>query len=65
MLEPDSKPTVKLPEFTTIEARVALDPDMVKLIPATLMTTSVVRVTSSDAAKTKTGASRKDNEINK
>ena len=62
ILDPNSNPMSKLSELTTIEAMVAaLDPDIVRLIPATLMTTSVVSVTSSDAAKLRDGTASSAN----
>ena len=44
--------------FTVIDSTTALDPDTLKLIPFTLMTVSVVRVTSLYAALRPIGATR-------
>jgi len=61
ILEPDSKATSKVLGFTTSEANVALDPDMVKSIPATAMIASVVSVTSSEAAELTAGTTSSAN----
>ncbi|MEK7081425.1 MAG: hypothetical protein AAB888_00500, partial [Patescibacteria group bacterium] len=51
ILEPDCRTTSKLLAPTTIDSTVALDPDIFRLVDATLITVSVVSVTSLNAAK--------------
>jgi len=55
-VDPDWSVTLKSVSFTVIESMMALVPDTFSVMPFTLRTVSVVRVTSSNAASARVGA---------
>ena len=54
--EPDERVTLKSDAFTVTDSTVALEPDTLSVMPPTLRTVSVVRVTSVAAARANVGA---------